>query len=98
MRLISTVFILHLLFFSCQSGPTESEASTSEPSTSEAPIENETLAASASADFPMKPDTIEIRIKFLSGCDILGKVKIAEHNELHSPWKKVVGGGKDFSF
>ncbi len=84
MKLLLTTFILPLVINSCQSGTTKPETTAVEASTA-----NTAEPLIAPPDFPMTPDTIEVRGKFQQGCDMPRMIKIAEHNELSAPWKEI---------
>jgi len=92
MRTALTVFLLHLVIVSCQSGNSKSDNSTASAAsgTSVETIKAETAIDQTSIpnDFPMKPDTIIVRGKFQAGCEMPKIIKMAEHNELSAPWKE----------
>jgi len=87
MRAILIAVILPLLINSCQSGITKSDMPLPAEKAEASAVNKQT--AVTFEEFPMKPDTIEVRGKFLQGCEMPKMIKIAEHNELSAPWKEV---------
>ncbi len=88
MRLILTAIIPLFLVTFCQSVST-------------APEQTNATATPPPAYVPayqMKPDTIEIRGKFLAGCTVPGTIKIALHNVDNTFWKDVTVTNGEFKF
>jgi len=89
MRFYLTVFFLQFFFTSCQSGSNKPE----ETKATVAP------AATPVVTYQMKPDTIEVRGKFLTGCTVPANIRIALHNVDNTFWKDVpVSKTGEFSY
>jgi len=90
MRLFLTAILLPLIITSCQSespGSKPAEANVATPAAVQAP------------SFPMTPDTIQVRGKFLPGCTMPNNIRIAIHNVDNSFWKDVpVSKTGEFSY
>ncbi|HXH18333.1 MAG TPA: TlpA disulfide reductase family protein [Chitinophagales bacterium] len=98
MNVVFTAFILPLLANSCQSSTTPSEGVAAEATVTETAAASGTQRAVPPDDFPMKPDTIEVRGKFMQGCMLPRIIKIAEHNELSAPWREVPVVNGEFKY
>ncbi|HXH18332.1 MAG TPA: TlpA disulfide reductase family protein [Chitinophagales bacterium] len=86
MRFLTAIVPLFLVTF-CQSVSTpETKPAAPAATASPAPV------------YQMKPDTIEIRGKFLAGCTMPGTVKIALHNVDNTFWKDVSVTSGEFKF
>ncbi len=91
MRITLSVFIFLWTLISCQSNTASNTENASAASVSE--------VAASPADFQMQPDTIWLEGKFLPGCAIPGTIKVAEHNELNSPWRQAtVNSNGEFKY
>ena len=101
MRLLFTAFILPLFINACQSTNSETKAASTEAASSQ-PAETavgSNQSEAVQSGFEMKPDTITVRGKFASDCDMPKIIKIAEHNELSSPWKETqVNANGEFNY
>lgn len=84
MQFAFTFVFIHWLVAACHSQP---EASL--PAAQSKAAAHASPPADLQPEFQMKPDTIEVRGRFLAGCTMPSIIKIAEHNELSSPWKEV---------
>lgn len=91
-RLFYSIFASIFLMIACQSSTPEAKETPAAAVSPEAstPATTESYGAvPMPGDYAMKADTIVIRGKFQAGCTMPKIIKIAEHNELNSPWKEV---------
>lgn len=91
MRIIFTAILLQFFITSCQSS-----AEKPEKTTNASVVQTESVNTVA---YPMTPDTVEVRGKFLSGCTVPNNIRIAIHNVDNSFWKDVaVNPSGDFKY
>lgn len=107
-RLVYSVSAVLFLLIACQSSSPDAVAKAEPAATSSTPAgatsstetsSSEVAAAVPMGGYAMTPDTIVISGTYGQGCVIPAKIKIAEHNELNSPWKEVaVNANGEFKY